>query len=191
MTDVPTSPRTLADRIPTVTLDGDTRLHAARGSNSPYVDIETVCGLRSERHLHDSNGSLPVADLTCAACVTGALAIPLEHRTSSGRVSRGRSPIASRNGGGRYYGTAVHCACGVRVQFNVAPSQGGNASVRAWEREHFAQVEAANAAALEPATAVVVHEFEGNTFEARLPVAEAQHRLVTLAEEGIEARLAE
>lgn len=43
----------------------------------------------------------------------------------------------------------------------------------------------------EAATAVVVHEFEGNAFEARLPLAEAQARVTSLAAEGIEASLVE
>lgn len=141
MSDVPTSPRTLAHRIETLEVKGPpSAVHMAGPGASYFSDSVTACGVESLKYAHESVRHLPVSEITCEECQRIALATPLEHRTMSGRSSRGRGPL---KGGGTVYATDVRCACGEKARFNMAPSAGGTRAVRDWEAEHFAAVEAA------------------------------------------------
>lgn len=141
-----TSPRTPEHRVATMTLEtaeGEPRdglVHASADGASTFRDSTTVCGIASPMYHHDGGKHLPLAEVTCAACVTAVMATPFVHAASAGRRQIGRGAI---KGAGMRYGTVASCTCGERAQNNVAPSAGGNDWAETWIAEHYAAVQAA------------------------------------------------
>ena len=139
MTETATSIRTLADRSPVVVIDGVSHVGVPdlSGSVSEWREVTTRCGVVSAPEQHSTIGGKPLETVDCTACREAELAIPFEHRVSTGRRQLGHSPI---KGGGTFYGTTWRCTCGANGQINQAPSRGGTKAAEAAGARHIAKV---------------------------------------------------